>query len=729
MLGRLSTKKVIVVALVVLIIVSSTFFIVEILRTRTNIETGLEQYSEITFVYNPYKSVIYQIVTDRFYDGNPENNEPYYNPKSLYKYHGGDFEGIMAKLDYLKDLGIGAIWISPPFDNVDKLIGSVAPYHGYWPKDYTKPDEHFGTWEDFKRLCKEARKRGIAVIIDVVPNHTNPSSIGEYGALYYNGKYIAAYIADRYKYNHYEGSREGYFHHNGDIGSSEWDIPWNTRYKNLFGLADLNQMNNTVDWILKSSLKMWIMNGSLGVRIDAAKHMDPMWLRSYYSEALKVAPIFGYAEWYITSVRGSLLYWDAVRLQRTGGIAILNIPLRSVIVEVFAHNKPFSMLDHELITELNDLSYDYLLVNFLDNHDLPRYLKEGGNITTMHMAMTFVMTIPGVPIVYYGDEIYLKYKGPGQGDPYNRLQMVFTEENNKTIMARLIRALSSLRKTSDALAYGSFKSLYVDNDVYVYGRDLPWETIIVAFSRTPTKLQMDLNTAGLSIPDGTYYDYLEGLLGGSKMIVSNGTLMADLRPYTVSIWYIQKGERPSSPYIGATMPSMVIPGTKMIIFGKYLENSSVIVVSDIGKYQARILIKTDEYIVIEVPKELNSEEQFVDIIVEDSKGSHHITLPFRHPDARPIVLRIKDIPKELLSGFNYIFVNTSLGELREPIPAMIADDGTVFAILDVRPASNVRINIYVGFYSGTNLKYVGSTYISTTEKYVSISLTSSCLQG
>jgi len=79
--------------------------------------------------------------------------------------------------------------------------------------------------------------------------------------------------------------------------------------------------------------------------------------------------------------------------------------------------------------ELEDARYDFLFVNFLDNHDLPRYLNEGGNITTMHMAMAHVMTIPGVPIVYYGDEIYL-YSKEGRGDPYNRLQMKFSGKNS-----------------------------------------------------------------------------------------------------------------------------------------------------------------------------------------------------------------------------------------------------------------------------------------------------------
>jgi len=107
-------------------------------------------------------------------------------------------------------------------------------------------------------------------------------------------------------------------------------------------------MNDTVDLILKESLKLWISKGVIGIRIDAAKHIGPMWLRSYYAEALKVSPIFAYVEWFILSVRGSPLYWDAINLQSIGGIAILNLPLRYTIVNTFAHSKPFTTLNAEV---------------------------------------------------------------------------------------------------------------------------------------------------------------------------------------------------------------------------------------------------------------------------------------------------------------------------------------------------------------------------------------------
>jgi len=682
-------------------------------------ERGVEA-TKIT-IFNPYKSVIYQIVTDRFFDGDSSNNNPFYNPNSYYMYHGGDFKGIIEKLDYLKELGVGAIWISPPFDNINKLAGNVAPYHGYWPRDFFVPEEHFGSWEDFVKLCEEAKKRGIYVIIDVVPNHTNPYSTGDYGSIYVNGTLLIQYLKEEGSYNPFEDSVQGIFHHNGNIGSDEWDIRWNTRYKNLFDLSDLNQMNDTVDSILKESLKLWISKGAMGIRIDAAKHVDPMWLRSYYAEALKVSPTFAYAEWFILSVRGSPLYWDAINLQSTGGIAILNLPLRYTIVKTFANNRPFTTLTAELMKELEDARYDFLFVNFLDNHDLPRYLNEGGNITTMHMAMTFVMTIPGVPIVYYGDEIYL-HSTEGRGDPYNRLQMTFSRKNSQTTMFKVIKRLSELRRESDALAYGEYIPLFVSNNLYIFERRLPWESVIVAFSRASTQISIPTN-----LPEGTYDDYLNSLLGGSSLTIKDGKMTAKLKPYTVSIWYIQR-ENYNVPFLGAAMPMLAIPGVEMILYGYNLKNVSIEIKTGLGNYTPQILESNDTYLRIIIPSELDSIGQYIDIIVSSENGSSTLQVPFRHYKSRPIVVKIENIPKEYLNSRYYRFlVKLNLSEQSVPIYATITNltkatvNRSVFVILDVRPAKSVKIMLWIKNSITDEYLFVGSAVISTEWKYYNVS--------
>ena len=126
------------------------------------------------------EAVIYFLLTDRFKDGDPSNNDPNgenYDTTHAESYHGGDFQGILDQLDYLDELGINTIWLSPIIDNVDHnhrhgKEGAQYGYHGYWAKDFTTIDEHFGDLETFKVLIDEAHDRGIKIMVDVILNHT-----------------------------------------------------------------------------------------------------------------------------------------------------------------------------------------------------------------------------------------------------------------------------------------------------------------------------------------------------------------------------------------------------------------------------------------------------------------------------------------------------------------------------------------------------------------------------
>ena len=144
------------------------------LTVETKISTG----EALDFSFD--EAVIYQIVTDRFLNGDTSNDDPHgkgYDKKAPYTYHGGDFKGITSKIDYLKDLGINTIWISPIVENSDineneALDGGQWSYHGYWAKDFTVLDPHWGTMEDFKELIDVAHDNGIKIMVDVVLNHT-----------------------------------------------------------------------------------------------------------------------------------------------------------------------------------------------------------------------------------------------------------------------------------------------------------------------------------------------------------------------------------------------------------------------------------------------------------------------------------------------------------------------------------------------------------------------------
>src|SRR5688500_3786353 len=169
------------------------------------------------------REVIYQIITDRFFDGSSANNNPaqsaglYDATRTNWRaYWGGDLAGIQQKMSYLAGMGVTAIWISPPVDNLNANIpdgqgNPTASYHGYQGRDFERVEEHSGSssnsWAEFDSLVAAAHQNGIKVIVDFAPNHSTQDNAGEFGALYDNGTFLGNYTNDT----------NGYFHHIGNI--------------------------------------------------------------------------------------------------------------------------------------------------------------------------------------------------------------------------------------------------------------------------------------------------------------------------------------------------------------------------------------------------------------------------------------------------------------------------------------------------------------------------------
>jgi len=227
------------------------------------------------------REVIYQIITDRFFDGSTTNNNPsqssglYDSTKTNWRaYWGGDLQGIQQKMSYLAGLGVTAIWISPPVDNLNANIpdgngNPTASYHGYQGRDFKRIEEHSGdstnAWTAFDNLVTAAHQAGIKVIVDFAPNHSTQDNAGEFGALYDNGVFLGNYSNDT----------NGYFHHNGNI--QNWDDRYQVQYFTLFNLADINQAHPTMDAYMKASAKLFQDHGVDGFRIDAIKHITWGW--------------------------------------------------------------------------------------------------------------------------------------------------------------------------------------------------------------------------------------------------------------------------------------------------------------------------------------------------------------------------------------------------------------------------------------------------------------------
>lgn len=631
----------------------------------------------------PERGVVYQVMVDRFYDGNASNNEPLYDPTHTnYRlYWGGDIEGLTEKLDYIASLGVSMIWVSPLNDNINRMAHGSAPYHGYWTRDYKRIEEHFGTWKDFLKLVEEAKKRGICIIVDYVPNHSNPASDGEFSSLYDNGTKITDYFEDtkNASVNPITGIREGIYHHNGNI------FIWSgiqLKYANLYGLADFNQLNPWVDSYLTEGARLFIENGACGLRIDAVKHMELGWLESFYLRLYSERPLFIYGEYYTPSPGKSDDLYEFYRYSNVS--PVLNIPIRADIVKTFGFVGSLETLSAQLEDYYSRFLYPNKQLNFLDSHDLIRFLngaKREDAVERFHMALALTMTLPGIPVIYYGDESYLVSKD-GKGDPYNRPMMVF---NNTTEAARIIRTLAELRKTNDALAFGDFRTLYANYSVWAFERTFGAHRLLVVVNKGPPA-ELSIN---LDWPDGTYAD----VLYGAEMVVEDGKATVELPRNSFYVFHIEREQ--GEPLIGSLTPYTARPGQEILIAGAGFGSGGRVT---IGGVEARVLSWNSTEILVEVPA-INTGKAWLDVVVETGgKVSNVAKLRYYSGNDVPALIAL-NVSLVNLSRTN-VWIKGNLSELAEPRPLLRSSTGYYFTVAPLPNGTAFSAELYEGPYWG-----------------------------
>jgi len=689
---------------------------------------------------DPQTWVIYQIVIDRFYDGNTSNNDPLKSPglydpnKENWKlYWGGDLEGIIAKLPYLYELGVSAIWISPVFDNIDVPIngsnGLEAGYHGYWPKDFKVIEEHFGTWEIFRRLSQEAAKYNITIIIDFVPNHSNPNDAGEYGALYDNGTFVIDYPTDaNYATVHPITKSLSYiYNHNGGI--TNWNDRWEVRYKNLFNLADLNQLNPWVDNYLKESTVSYLEAGIGGIRIDAVKHLEPGWLKTYADYVYARKNVFMFGEWY--QGFNDEMYWDMVKFANYTGIGLINIPLQQVLVDVFAYDTK-TMWDLE--SAVNKYTIDFMWQNkltiFVDSHDVPRFLSLRNDLIRFHQALAFVLTAPGIPIIYYGDEQYLHNDtvndfGQVGGDPYNRPMM--KTWNTSTTAFKLIKTLASLRRYNPALAYGLIATRYVSDDIYIFERKFFDNVVLVAINRNLNSPYVVSNVY-TSLPDGSYNDYLGGLLNGVGITVSSGTFSVELPAGSVSVW--QYKATPTDPWVGAIDPVMGRAGNIVTVSGEGFGDvpGRVLITNGQDYWTAEVTYWSDKSVEFIVPSGITTQlnENHVEVRIERADGATSNGIAFEYLTNKqiPAIFEVRNTQGTNLETQvgEFLWLTGSVPELSYWSPETIKAVGPMlcpgwpdwFVVASVPADTYIEFKFLKAPLGGTGIWEVGSNHAYLT---------------
>lgn len=380
------------------------------------------------------EQVIYMMFTDRFDDGDPDNNDfgqGEYDPSSPSHFNGGDLQGIIDRLDYIQGLGATAIWITPPVRNQWwSTPYRAAGWHGYWAQHFMEMDPHAGTLEDYRRLSHELHCRGMYLVQDIVINH-----VGNYYA--YDGEWNPDDPTENF-YLIEEGITEPTAptqepfnlidpripeHREADIYHwtpqvTDYDDPYQLNYFGFGYLADINTENPVVLDAFKESYGYWIREvGVDGFRIDTVQYVDqPFWHHFLHDEDGIYATAAATGRDHFITFGETMMASDPFANQGEdrnayfmdyeglpGLNSMLGFPLYFSQRRVLSEGQPAAQLAYRLEQHMSAYPDPRVIPTFIDNHDTARFIATAGE-AAFRQALALVYTIPGLPIVYMGTE-------------------------------------------------------------------------------------------------------------------------------------------------------------------------------------------------------------------------------------------------------------------------------------------------------------------------------------
>lgn len=479
--------------------------------------------------------IMYFIMIDRFNDGDKANNAPVAGAEYPGQYQGGDFVGITQKIDagYFTTLGINTIWITSPLDNThDSYYGSdghkYSGYHGYWPKDETIVDSHYGTLDELKAMVAHAHAHGIQILIDYVMNHVTTDS-------------------PTYQQNNSwfwpDDNGSG-----GNCVCGQGCPTFNTVCWFDSFLPTFNMLNGDArNWSVSNAI-LWAKTlGIDGFRLDAVKQVEGVWFTDLRARAnAELAwdqPFYMVGETF-DGDRGLIKSYVDPDTKLTGQF---DFPLRGQVLSTILR-RDGQMSDLSGFLQSNDGFYgaNAVMSTFLGNHDVPRAIGladdsplfgawDGGKdrawqnqpqlpgdanpFQRLAVAYALLFTSPGLPMIYYGDEIGM----PGAGDPDNRRFMQWDNWNaNQTFLHDTLAKLAQIRTAHPATRRGTRTILGVTQDVIVYKMVGDGDTIFVALNRG------DAPAAAQGLPGGTYMDLINGgaVNGGATIPARTALVLA-----------------------------------------------------------------------------------------------------------------------------------------------------------------------------------------------------------
>jgi glycosidase len=594
-------------------------------------------------------AVIYFAMIDRFDDGDPRNNDQgagEYDPGDSARYSGGDLAGLTRRLDYIEGLGASALWITPPVAhqwwNTATRYGG---YHGYWAYDFKAIDPHFGTLADYRALSRALHARGMHLVQDVVVNHVANYAgyVGGWDASDPSKHFVVHPAVDdrtapaRAPFS-LNDAREpahraaGIYHWTPDIrdfSERMQELDWQ-----LAGLDDLNTENADVRAALRDAYGFWIREAGVDAfRVDTAFHVPAAFFPDFLHADDPAAP--GVVRVAAATGRDDFLSFgegfgagkpfdDAqarkldAYMRVPGGLpSMINFPLYGSFSDVFARGRPTAELAHRIESTMTLHADPWRMPNFVDNHDVDRFLA-GGSEPGLRQALLAMLTLPGIPVIYYGTEqgfiaqrasMFAAGYGSGGRDRFDTDAPLYRFLREAIALRRAHRVFS--RGTPTVLAgNGAGAGAIAWRMDYDAARDTaasdPAErdTAFVMFNSADAPVLLDRLDTGL--PAGTVLRGRFGIDGlpVDATVAADGTLTLVLPPRSGQVWRVGDERAPAAAMPAAptltTLPADRVTGdfdvhgtahgidTLQLVVDGRLDRAQDVTVEADGRWQVRV---------------------------------------------------------------------------------------------------------------------------------------------
>ena len=454
-------------------------------------------------------SIFYQIFPDRFENGDPTNDpinvQPWGSKPTVWGFQGGDLRGVLNRFDYLIDLGVNAIYLNPIFQ--------ATANHRYNTMDYYKIDPRLGDITDFKELCERAHRQNIRVILDGVFNHCGRSFFA---------------FADVLENREYSPYRD-WFHiqHFPVDAFSPGDAKDYLAWWSIKSLPKFNTSNPDVRRYLFGVARYWLEQGADGWRLDVPNEIDDDEFWAEFRHAVRSVNPEAY-------LLGEIWKPDPRWVGDDHFDGLMNYTLRECILNLV---DPGGRDSTHCISKLDSISHLYppqntrAMYNLLGSHDTERALYMcGEDNQRLKLAYILLFAYPGIPAIYYGDEIGLS----GGKDPECRAAFPWDEKKWDHSLRSHVKALIAARKSLPALRRGDYRHIHSDHrrHCFAFARQLSNQSVLVVINASPVRRHVCVPVIEMGWPDERI---VRDVLGKGEYRINGQTVLIDLPPLS-GLW-------------------------------------------------------------------------------------------------------------------------------------------------------------------------------------------------